>query len=62
MVRITLKRGNLTRKAVLESPPYPKVGDSVTIPGEGAEWFVTRAEECDKKGTLHIPLAKAEKK
>lgn len=47
-VRITVKRGRLKRVFVLEKPPFPRIGDSVRIKGEGgAEWFVAKVAACE---------------
>jgi hypothetical protein len=43
--RITIRRGRMTRRFVLAKPPYCRVGDEVTIKGEGAEWFVSKVQE-----------------
>jgi hypothetical protein len=55
--RITIIYGPLTRKYVLAAPPYPKVGDSIQIEGEGASWTVTSVRPC--KGPK-VPLGGAQ--
>ena len=54
-LRITVRRGMIAHKFVLTEPPYPKIGDSVTL--NGAEWFVSAVKPT--KLLARVPLAKA---
>lgn len=47
MKRITVKRGTTKRTFTVVAEPYPKVGDVVTIKGEGAEWTVHKCVDTE---------------
>jgi len=52
MQRITLTRGKLRKKFVLEKPPWMKVGDLVGVKGQpGVDWFVAKVQEV--KGPIY---------
>ncbi len=42
-VRLTLKLGKVKRKIVATNPPFPSVGDLVTI--DGQDWPVVKAQK-----------------
>lgn len=60
--RITVKLGRTTRHFVLQQPPFPKVGDLLTIKGEGAEWTVTKAKKLDPSKIWSIDFPARERK
>lgn len=43
-MQLTLRNGNLRKVITWETPPYPGVGDFITIKGQGAEWTITRVK------------------
>ncbi len=52
--RIWLKYGKSTKTQVLTGGPVPKVGDTVTFKGQGAEWTVTKIKKLDPDETFSI--------
>lgn len=56
MKRVTMTSGKLRRTVVLAKPPFPKVGDVLTVKGEGAEWSVTKV--ADAEGILSVKFPK----
>lgn len=59
MCSITIKRGKTSRRLAIAQEPFPKVGDIVTVKGEGAEWTVTRAKLTQEVFSIKFPEAKA---
>jgi len=41
-IRAVVKRGKRTRKFIIARPPFPKVGDAVTL--ENEEWLVSKVQ------------------
>jgi hypothetical protein len=60
MVRFTIKRGKIAKTFVAVAPPYPKVGDSVTL--NGTEWFVTKARDAGDGLLIRTPRAKVKER
>jgi hypothetical protein len=44
-IRMTLRYGKMQRKIVLPDPPYPQLGDTVSI--EGKNWTVIQLEHTE---------------
>ena len=60
--RITLSRGKLRKKFVLERRPWLKVGDQVGFKGQpGVDWFVSKVEEV-KGPVYHIDFPAKKKR
>lgn len=60
MKRITIRRGELSKSFVLVKPPYPKVGDAITLKGNGsAEWTVVKLQLANEAIAIRFPRAQA---
>lgn len=47
---VTIQRGKLKRKIVVDDvPPYPGIGDGISIIGQRGQWKVSHLREVDGK-------------
>ena len=47
---VTIQRGKLMRKIVVDDvPPYPGIGDGISINGQRGQWKVSHVREVDGK-------------